>query len=55
MNRRPVAVAIGATGVAFVIGWLMFVSTPRWFSRQQKPVAAAPAPAPPAPPLSSAG
>jgi spore germination protein GerM len=50
MNRRPVAVAIGVAFVAFLVGWLMFVSTPRWFSRQQKPVAAAPAPAPPAPP-----
>ena len=50
MNRRPVAIAIGIAFVAFVVGWLMFVSTPRWFSRQQKPVVAAPAPAPPAPP-----
>jgi hypothetical protein len=49
MDRR-VSVAIGLVFVAFVVGWLMFVSTPRWFSRQQKPVAAAPAPAPPAPP-----
>jgi hypothetical protein len=44
MNQRRVAVAIGVAFVAFVVGWLMFVSTPRWFSRQQKPVAAAPAP-----------
>src|SRR5215470_16328654 len=50
MNGRPVAVAVGVAFVAFLVGWLMFVSTPRWFSRQQKPVAAAPAPAPPAPP-----
>ena len=51
MARRPAAIAIGVAIAAFVIGWLMFVSTPRWFSRQPtKQVAAAPAPAPPAPP-----
>jgi spore germination protein GerM len=50
MNRQPVAVAVGVAFVAFLVGWLMFVSTPRWFSQRQKPVAAAAAPAPPAPP-----
>ena len=49
MSRRP-AVAVGIAIVAFIVGWLMFVGAPRWFSRPQKPVAAAPAPAPPAPP-----
>lgn len=47
---RRVAVALGLALVAFTIGWLMFMSVPRWFSRQQKPVTAAAAPAPPAPP-----
>ena len=50
MARRPLAVAVGVTVVVFIVSWLMFVSTPRWFSRQQKQVAAAAAPAPPAPP-----
>lgn len=50
MARRPVAVAFGVAVVAFVVGWLMFVSTPRWFSHQQKQVTAAAAPTPPAPP-----
>jgi spore germination protein GerM len=50
MNRQPVAVAVGVAFVAFLVGWLMFVSTPRWFSQRRKPVAAAAAPAPPAPP-----
>jgi germination protein M len=49
MSRRP-ALAVGITIVAFVVGWLMFVGAPRWFSRPPKQVAAAPAPAPPAPP-----
>ena len=47
---RRIAVALGLALVAFTIGWLMFTAAPRWFSRQQKPVTAAAAPAPPAPP-----
>ena len=49
MSRRP-AVAVAAALVTFAIGWLMFVGAPRWFNRPPKPVAAAPAPVPPAPP-----
>jgi spore germination protein GerM len=49
MSRRP-ALALGVGVVAFVVGWLMFIGTPRWFSRPPKQVAAAAAPAPPVPP-----
>ena len=49
MLRRAGIVA-GLALVSFGIGWLMFMAAPRWFTRPQKPVAAAPAPAPPAPP-----
>ena len=40
MSRRP-ALAVGIAIVAFILGWLMFVGAPRWFSRPPKQVAAA--------------
>jgi spore germination protein GerM len=49
MSRRPL-IAGGIGLVALAVGWLMFVGTPGWVSRPQKPVVAAAAPSPPAPP-----